>query len=724
MPRYEITSPDGKRWEVDAPDGATQDQVLAYAQQQWSAKPAGAAPGPMTRNNDLAAQAGLTLRAGVKGVMALPGMANDAIGGLLNKGQDLALGEGRGYRFQPTQHVLDNLMTSAGLPQPDTPMQRIVGKAVEVGSGGASGAALMGRAAPSTAGVTQQVLQRMAANPGAQAFAGVTAGAAGQQAAENGAGWGGQFVASLLGGLGGAGLASGAKSLAESAKRALAPTMQPAQIEARVTAALQNRGIDPASITPAMRTALMQDVKAALKTGGTLDDAALARLADYRRLNMTPTRGRVSLDPFDVTREQNAMRMAAATGARDAQLPQIAQANNQRLLSHMDDLQPLPDRALAGQRAMAPILQRDAAMQAAERGLYDKARGMAGGDIPLDSGKTMNGIFKALDADLKTPFLPEGVAKLLNRIQAGEMPLDVRTLDVLKTMLSTAQRATGDGNVKRALWIVRNELDNAPMVPAGNPAFGGGQVATGATAAAMREADSAPANLLGALNEARGAAFQRRQWQESAPGIARALDDATPDTFVQQNILASNAGARDVARLAAELAGDPTAMQAVRGSIVQHLKDQAIGKGNSAQTANFSGRQWSAALSGIGDRKLGLFFDPTELEQLKAIGRVGTIETFQPRGSAVNNSNTAAGLGNLLQGVSGLVKPFANKLPFGQQAINAPLDSLTLSLMERGAMRAPAGLLSTVPGQRPPGLLDQLLLPMAAGGGLLAPPAP
>lgn len=714
MPRYEITSPDGKRWEVDAPDGATQDQVLAYAQQQWSAKPAGAAPGPMTRNNDLAAQAGLTLRAAGKGVMALPGMANDAIGGLLNAGQDLALGKGRGYRFQPTQHVLDNLMTSAGLPQPDTPMQRIVSKAVEVGSGGASGAALMGRAAPGASGVTQQVLQRMAANPGAQAFAGVTAGAAGQQAAENGAGWGGQFVASLLGGLGGAGMASGAKSLAESARRALTPSMQPAQIEARVTAALQNRGIDPASITPAMRTALMQDVKAALKTGDNLDDAALARLADYRRLNMTPTRGRVSLDPLDVTREQNAMRMAAATGARDAQLPQIAQANNQRLLSHMDDMQPLPDRALAGERVMGPILQRDAAMQAAERSLYDKARGMAGGDIPLDSGKTMNGIFTALDADLKTPFLPEGVAKVLNRIQAGEMPLDVRTLDVLKTMLSTAQRATGDGNVKRALSIVRNELDNAPIVPAGNPAFGG------ATAAAMREAD----NLMSALNEARGAAFQRRQWQESAPGIARALDGATADTFVQQNILASNAGARDVTRLAAELAGDPTAMQAVRGSIVQHLKDQAIGKGNSAQTANFSGRQWSAALSGIGDRKLGLFFDPTELEQLKAIGRVGTIETFQPRGSAVNNSNTAAGLGNLLQGVSGLVKPFANKLPFGQQAISQPLDSLTLSLMERGAMRAPAGLLSTVPGQRPPGLLDQLLLPMAAGGGLLAPPAP
>lgn len=36
MPRYEITSPDGKSWEVNAPEGATQDQVLEYAKSQWS----------------------------------------------------------------------------------------------------------------------------------------------------------------------------------------------------------------------------------------------------------------------------------------------------------------------------------------------------------------------------------------------------------------------------------------------------------------------------------------------------------------------------------------------------------------------------------------------------------------------------------------------------------------------------------------------------------------
>lgn len=44
MPRYEITSPDGKRWEVSAPDGATEAQVLEYAKAQWGGKQVAAQP--------------------------------------------------------------------------------------------------------------------------------------------------------------------------------------------------------------------------------------------------------------------------------------------------------------------------------------------------------------------------------------------------------------------------------------------------------------------------------------------------------------------------------------------------------------------------------------------------------------------------------------------------------------------------------------------------------
>jgi hypothetical protein len=36
MPRYEITSPTGQRFEINAPDGATQEQVLEYAKSQFT----------------------------------------------------------------------------------------------------------------------------------------------------------------------------------------------------------------------------------------------------------------------------------------------------------------------------------------------------------------------------------------------------------------------------------------------------------------------------------------------------------------------------------------------------------------------------------------------------------------------------------------------------------------------------------------------------------------
>lgn len=39
MPTFEVKSPDGRVFEITAPDGATQDQVLAYAQSQWKKAP-------------------------------------------------------------------------------------------------------------------------------------------------------------------------------------------------------------------------------------------------------------------------------------------------------------------------------------------------------------------------------------------------------------------------------------------------------------------------------------------------------------------------------------------------------------------------------------------------------------------------------------------------------------------------------------------------------------
>jgi hypothetical protein len=46
MPKYRITAPDGKTYEVNAPDGASQDDVLAYVKQNYQQAASSAAPSP------------------------------------------------------------------------------------------------------------------------------------------------------------------------------------------------------------------------------------------------------------------------------------------------------------------------------------------------------------------------------------------------------------------------------------------------------------------------------------------------------------------------------------------------------------------------------------------------------------------------------------------------------------------------------------------------------
>jgi hypothetical protein len=670
------------------------------------------------RPDSIGRQTGLFARSAVKAAAAIPGMGADALGGLYNTAADALSGGGDGFRFKETLPTIDALLTQVGLPQPETSQERIVGQGVEMGLGAGGAASLASKASTSVASpLAKNVLSRVGADPALQAVAGAGGGAAGQQSKESGGGWLDQLVSTLVGGGGAAGLMSGGRALAGKASSLMPSQQITATLDQRIDRVMQGRGIDPTTVTPAMRRSLRDELAKAMKLGDVSDDA-LARLADYKRLGLEPTRRRLTLDPFDVTQELNAEKTAAATGARDARLPAIAQDNNKRLIAEIERFSPLSDRQGVGERAMAPILRADAQLKANERALYDQARDMAGGDIPL-SRAPLNAIYERLTKERKIRFVPQEVMGTIDDIlNDTNAPFDVNTVDALKSVIATASRGTKDGNVKAALKIVRDTLDDMPMEPVKRD-FGGSQLVTQATAEKLTAADRAAADLMEQLNKARRAAFTRREWQRSAPLIENTLDDADPSKFVQ-TIIGRNAAPKDVARAAGLINRDPEARAAVRSGIAQYLKDQAIGKGNDAATGNFSGRQMASALDNIGADKLKLFFDADEVEQLRAIARVGTIETFQPRGSAVNNSNTAAGVAGLLQGLTKYIKPVANKLPLGQEIVSNPINSLTLSLMQRRAMNTPQGLLAPTVGPEA-STMDKAILPALTGMGLLAP---
>ena len=84
------------------------------------------------------------------------------------------------------------------------------------------------------------------------------------------------------------------------------------------------------------------------------------------------------------------------------------------------------------------------------------------------------------------------------------------------------------------------------------------------------------------------------------------------------------------------------------------MKGKALG-GASDEIGSFSQSGYDKALQSIGDAKLATLFSPAEIETLKRIGRVAGYTHAAPRGSAVNGSNTAASVMNLLLGLSGHV---------------------------------------------------------------------
>jgi hypothetical protein len=122
------------------------------------------------------------------------------------------------------------------------------------------------------------------------------------------------------------------------------------------------------------------------------------------------------------------------------------------------------------------------------------------------------------------------------------------------------------------------------------------------------------------------------------------------------------------------------------------------------------GMEWSQsnynkALRAIGDRKLEMFFSPEELTQIRAIGRVASYEQFQPKGSAVNNSNTAsAGLAAILDRVAG--SPLLSKIPLGNM-LAGPAQNISVGIQANRAMNVPGALVGNALARPspPPGLL-------------------
>lgn len=142
MAKYIITSPSGETFEVTAPEDATEEQVLAYAQEQFKVKPE---PKALTagRGAGLVARGMAAPVIGAVGGGLAAGPVGAIAGSLIVPAADLvtagynALAPEK-YEIGMPSEAVGDLLTKAGLPVPETTGERslVTGGAVLGGTGG------------------------------------------------------------------------------------------------------------------------------------------------------------------------------------------------------------------------------------------------------------------------------------------------------------------------------------------------------------------------------------------------------------------------------------------------------------------------------------------------------------------------------------------------------------------------------------------------------------
>ncbi len=326
-----------------APAADPLDSLLS-ARAQGQEIPASAAGGsgaaaPQTAAGQLVRQLGLTARAGVTGITALPAMIGDA----LNTGVNYA---SHGVNALAGTHIPDIQMPSqviqkgenaVGLPQPKGTLENLVQSGASsmagVGPGVAIGRALAGTSAP----VAQAVGQGLQAAPGMQMLGAAGSGIAGSGAAAAGAGPIGQIGAALAGGalgvLGGSGATAavrGASSIPDAVVNARQPVTNPTGYVGRF-----------------------------LKNGATDADAAAQATADPQILvpGSMPRTSQVAGDPYVVQLEKA---FANHNGDFKTAIAQNDIANNQARWTSLNSVAGTPedlDAAITARRtAMAPMV--------------------------------------------------------------------------------------------------------------------------------------------------------------------------------------------------------------------------------------------------------------------------------------------------------------------------------------------------------------------------------
>ncbi len=400
--------------------------------------------------------------------------------------------------------------------------------------------------------------------------------------------------------------------------------------------AAQQSGVDWSKVSPALRSQVTAEANKALRTGKMPDMAAILRQAEAKTVlgdDASLMLGQATRDPQQFASELD-LRGVAGAGKPIADRLSL---QNQRMIEKVGGMgaKNAPDAYDAGAAIIKNLQQVDDALSKDVTAAYTAFRNATGSrvDVPL-------------------PPLAQKVGEVLDTYGKENVPAAVLSKLNEYGLLGTKQTKVFD--LLEADKLIK--VINANFDPMKAPQAGAlGQLRKGLQEAidladVQSQGASGPAAQL--LKDALGKAKARFSLHEAVPALeAAAMDKAGKQAFVQRYITSRAVEPDRLAGLVKLMS--PDAQAAMRSTVLADILEKAApGAGRGSDAALFSQAGFNRALDSIGDRKLKIIFGDETTAQLRQIARVAEWIQKQPKGSAVNNSNTGAAMANMLMRLS------------------------------------------------------------------------
>jgi hypothetical protein len=276
-----------------------------------------------------------------------------------------------------------------------------------------------------------------------------------------------------------------------------------------------------------------------------------------------------------------------------------------------------PDYVANSERAIESFQQINKDKQAEIKKSYEELDKLGAGKIEVDSKTFGQNAMKALTENEDIDFLPSTIKTKIEAYENGK-PMNFAQYENLRTQISRetrkAQRAD-DGNAVHALTIARSELEKLPLL--------------NETADAKIVADKArklAAEEFGLLDK------RKPTYNSVYADIVNGSADTS--NFIPNVVIRSKNA--DFAKAMNMLKDNPDAIKQLRAGTLDYI----ISKSKDA-SGNFSNAKFNQFIGNLDvNKKLTALFGE-DAAQIKDLADVARLVEAQPRGSFVNNSNTA-----------------------------------------------------------------------------------